>query len=98
MSSKESNDPDLIFWVVMMLISAWGGVVKYLIRANYQNQKWSWVEVTSQVIISGFTGLLGGILSIEHGASNYMTLFFSGLFGAMGSATLTHFWQRLFPP
>ncbi|MBV6694746.1 phage holin family protein [Serratia quinivorans] len=97
MSSKEPTDPDFCLWIVMMLLSAWGGLVKYLIRINYQHQKWSWIEVTSQLIISGFTGLLGGILSIENGASNYMTLFFSGLFGAMGSAALTYFWQRLFP-
>ncbi|MGK0600292.1 phage holin family protein [Yokenella regensburgei] len=97
MSSKEPNEPELTLWVIMMLLSAWGGLVRYLIRANYQNQKWSWIEVTSQLIISGFTGLLGGILSIENGASDYMTLFFSGLFGAMGSATLAHFWRRLFP-
>ncbi|EJY9568800.1 phage holin family protein, partial [Klebsiella aerogenes] len=82
---------------IMGLFSVWGGLVRYLIRTNYQNKKWSWVEFFSQLVISGFTGLLGGIISIENGASHYMTLFFSGLFGAMGSAALTYFWKRFFP-
>lgn len=97
MSDKEPYDVDAGLWMIMSLFSAWGGLVRYLIGINYQNQKWSWVEVFSQLLISGFTGLLGGMLSIENGASHYMTLFFSGLFGAMGSSALTYFWKRLFP-
>lgn len=97
MSDKEPYNINASLWIIMSLFSAWGGLVRYLIRTNYQNKKWSWLEVFSQLIISGFTGLLGGMLSIDNGASNYMALFFSGLFGAMGSSALTYFWKRMFP-
>ncbi|HGH4633448.1 TPA: phage holin family protein, partial [Enterobacter kobei] len=44
---------------------------------------------------SGFTGLIGGLISVESGLSLYMILVTSGISGAMGSVALTYFWERL---
>ncbi|WP_414148711.1 phage holin family protein [Erwinia sp. BNK-24-b] len=29
------------------------------------NQAWSWVAALAQVVVSGFAGLIGGLLAIE---------------------------------
>ena len=45
-------------------------------------KKFSWHEVFSQVVISGFTGFLAGVYGYEQGYSESMTMVFSGLGGA----------------
>lgn len=45
-------------------------------------------RVFFQIIISGFTGLLGGLLSFEVGSSIYITFVTAGLFGAIGSSSI----------
>ncbi len=49
----------------------------------------------AQIAVSGFTGLIGGLISVESGLSLYMILVTSGISGAMGSVALTYFWERL---
>ncbi|HDT4584610.1 TPA: holin, partial [Escherichia coli] len=49
----------------------------------------------AQIVVSGFTGVIGGLISIESGFSIYMILATAGISGAMGSVALTYFWERL---
>jgi hypothetical protein len=46
------------------------------------------------MVVSGFTGVIGGLISIESGLSIYMILATAGISGAMGSVALTYFWER----
>ncbi|MBL9284962.1 holin, partial [Klebsiella pneumoniae] len=48
-----------------------------------------------QMVVSGFTGVIAGLVSIESGLSIYMILATAGISGAMGSVALTYFWERL---
>ncbi|WP_429617080.1 phage holin family protein [Serratia sp. 2723] len=70
------------------LVSTWGGVVRYIMDVKNDKAEWRWVGVVFQIIVSGFTGILGGLLSFEIGSSIYMTCAIAGLFGAMGSGAI----------
>ncbi|WP_434462184.1 phage holin family protein [Serratia plymuthica] len=93
---KVPSDAQAINWIVIGVFSTWGGLVRYLIDMHHSTHKWSWMGVISQIVISSFTGLLGGLLSFENGASHYTTYAASGLFGTMGSTALSYIWQRWF--
>nr|WP_096178724.1 phage holin family protein [Escherichia coli] len=73
----------------------WGGLVRYLIDVKQSKATWSWINALAQIVVSGFTGVIGGLISIESGFSIYMILATAGISGAMGSVALTYFWERL---
>ena len=74
--------------------AGWGGLVRYLIDIRQNKVAWSWVNALAQMVVSGFTGVIGGLISIESGLSIYMILATAGISGAMGSVALTYFWER----
>ncbi|HEI6849932.1 TPA: phage holin family protein [Yersinia enterocolitica] len=90
------GDNFVLTWVIIGVLSAWGGVVRYILNKDKQEDEWSWAAVISQVIVSSFTGLLGGLFSFEGGGSTYMTFAIAGLLGAMGSTALQYIWNRFF--
>ncbi|AUH51662.1 holin [Chromobacterium sp. ATCC 53434] len=90
------NNVQVATWVVIGGFSAWGGLVRYIIEVQGKNKAWDIVGLLSQIVVSGFTGLLGGLLSFENGGSHYFTLAIAGLFGTMGSAALAYLWNRFF--
>ncbi|MBS0054150.1 phage holin family protein [Yersinia sp. Marseille-Q3913] len=90
------GDNFVITWVIIGLLSAWGGLVRYILDKDNEEDEWSWIAVMSQVVVSGFTGLIGGLFSFESGGSRYMTFAIAGLFGAMGSTALQYLWNRFF--
>ncbi|CAG9412196.1 phage holin family protein [Providencia alcalifaciens] len=94
MFDKEPNSFGLVQWLLMLFISMWGGAVRYIIDVKTNNVAWSWFAAFMQMTVSGFTGLLGGLLCIENNQSIYITLFATGVCGAMGSMALAHFWSR----
>lgn len=55
---------------------------------------WSWAAALAQIVVSSFTGLIGGIISMETGLSVNMAFVGAGLCGATGSVALTYFWER----
>ncbi|ENP6769989.1 phage holin family protein, partial [Escherichia coli] len=70
-------------------------LVRYLIDVKQSKATWSWINALAQIVVSGFTGVIGGLISIESGFSIYMILATAGISGAMGSVALTYFWERL---
>ncbi|MFI8415486.1 phage holin family protein [Serratia sp. NPDC078593] len=88
MTFKDPNDAQLITWMLIGLVSTWGGVVRYIMDVKNNKGEWRWVGVFFQMVVSGFTGILGGLMSFEMGSSIYMTCAISGLFGAMGSGAI----------
>ncbi|MHB9331686.1 phage holin family protein [Phytobacter ursingii] len=83
-----------VTWIVLLVIAGWGGLVRYLIDIRQNKVAWSWVNALAQMVVSGFTGVIGGLISIESGLSIYMILATAGISGAMGSVALTYFWER----
>lgn len=84
-----------VSWLIVLALSCWGGLVRYLIDVKQNKATWSWINALAQIAVSGFTGLIGGLISVESGLSLYMILVTSGISGAMGSVALTYFWERL---
>lgn len=82
-------------WLIIGFFSAWGGVVRYLVNLQRNRASWSWIGISSQIVISSFTGVIGGLLSFENGCSYYMTLVIAGVFGALGSSALRYFKRRV---
>jgi len=97
MPFREPGEANIITWLIIGAFSTWGGLVRYIMDTQNKQTKWSWMGIICQLIVSGFTGLTGGLLSFETGASSYMTFIIAGLFGTMGSTALSYLWQRIFP-
>lgn len=96
--AKRMNDDHKIVglsWLILLGIACWGGLVRYLIDVKQNKATWSWINAFAQIAVSGFTGLIGGLMSVEGGLSFHMILVTSGISGAMGSVALTYFWERL---
>ena len=82
-------------WIVVLVLACWGGLVRYLIDVKQNKATWSWINALAQIAVSGFTGVIGGLVSVESGLSLNMILAAAGVSGAMGSVALTYFWERL---
>ncbi|MEG6053437.1 phage holin family protein [Enterobacter hormaechei] len=82
-------------WIVVLVLACWGGLVRYLIDVKQNKATWSWINALAQIAVSGFTGVIGGLVSVESDLSLYMILAAAGVSGAMGSVALTYFWERL---
>ena len=82
-------------WIVVLVLACWGGLVRYPIDVKQNKATWSWINALAQIAVSGFTGVIGGLVSVESGLSLYMILAAAGVSGAMGSVALTYFWERL---
>ncbi|MCP1104856.1 phage holin family protein [Serratia nevei] len=94
---KPLPDSDRVFsWLIVGGFSAWGGIVRYLMENKASGRKFSWRDIFTQVVISGFTGFLAGVYGYEQGYSEFMTMVFSGLGGALGGHLLDVLWRRLF--
>lgn len=92
---KPLPDSDKAFsWLIIGIFSAWGGIVRYLMDHKVSGRKFSWYEIITQVVVSGFTGFLGGVYGYETGYSELMTLVFSGLGGVLGGHLLDLLWAR----
>lgn len=68
--------------------------MRYVIDLKQSKATWSWVNAILQVVISGFTGVIGGLVSVESSLSLYMVFAVAGISGSMGSVALTFFWER----
>ncbi|MQK75635.1 phage holin family protein, partial [Escherichia coli] len=84
-----------VSWLIVLALSCWGGLVRYLIDVKQNKATWSWINALAQIVVSGFTGVIGGLVSIEGGLSIYMILATAGISGAMSSVALTYFWERI---
>ena len=65
-------------WLVMLIIAGWGGLVRFLMDVKQGKAKWSWINAFAQIVVSAFTGVIGGLISIEGGLSIYMILATAG--------------------
>ncbi|PTT46377.1 phage holin family protein [Aeromonas sp. HMWF016] len=91
------NDTQSISWIIVGFFSAWGGLVRYLMDIKPGGRRWRWMAALSQIVISCFTGFLGGLYSFEMNQSTIMTLLISGLCSTLGGTLLYHIWQRVWP-
>jgi hypothetical protein len=93
MQDKESMT--WLSWAIVAGIACWGGLVRYLIDIRQSKAVWSWANAIAQVAVSGFTGVIGGLVSVESSLSLHMVFAVAGISGSMGSVALTFFWERI---
>ena len=93
MQDKESMT--WLSWAIVAGIACWGGLVRYVIDLKQSKATWSWVNAILQVVVSGFTGVIGGLVSIESSLSLHMVFAVACISGSMGSVALTFFWERI---
>lgn len=86
----------IITWVCIVFISVWGGLVRYLINIQHRHQQWKSVEMFVQIIISTFSGFIGGLLSFEYGNSHYLPFILCGICSVMGNKIFYYLWKRYF--
>lgn len=93
MQDKESMT--WLSWAIVAGIACWGGLVRYLIDIRQSKAVWSWANAIAQVAVSVFTGVIGGLVSVESSLSLHMVFAVAGISGSMGSVALTFFWERI---
>lgn len=79
------------------LFSVWGGIVKYILDTAANEQMWSLKPLIAQVITSGFTGCIAGLLSAEAQSPEYVTLALTGIAATLGCSLLKVFQNKFFP-
>lgn len=93
---KTPNIEFILTWGLIGFFSLWGGFTRYLIDFRENRESWNWTRALGQIIISGFTGVLGGLMSFESGGSHNVTFIMAGLSGAMGNIALRFFISKTF--
>ena len=93
MQDKESMT--WLTWAVVAGIACWGGLVKYLVDLKQSKAAWSFGGAVSQMVISAFAGVIGGMIVHESGFSLVMICATSGVSGSMGYVTIAYFWERI---
>ncbi|WP_016584856.1 phage holin family protein [Yersinia pestis] len=85
-------EPDsVVIWVVIGIFATWGGVVRLLLQdTKSKNLREEISAISTQVIVSGFTGMLGGLISFEYGSSPYISFAMAGIFGSLGDTGLMY--------
>lgn len=74
--------------LAVIVVSAWGGVVSYLMRENRGRTHKNIKGCLKQVIISCFSGFLLSSIAIDKGYSTNMILILSGLGGVFAGPVL----------
>lgn len=92
--NQTSGNEHIFLWVGVGIFSLWGGMVRYLMDWSHTKQRCSWSDIATQIVISGFTGFLGGIYCYEQHYSELMTLVVAGISAASGGNLLNMLWKR----
>lgn len=95
MQNNDPNSSEVVTWLVVGFLACWGGLVRYLIDIKQSRAVWSWANAAAQIVVSGFAGVMMGLVTMQSGASLYWTWAGAGVSGAMGSIAITYLWGRV---
>ena len=85
-----------IGWLWFIVLAIWGGTANYISRIRKDKMKFSAVELIGEWTISGFAGVVTGLLCMEYGMSLNMTFVMVAIAGHAGGRAifvLEKFWQ-----
>jgi hypothetical protein len=82
-------------WIYIILFGAWGGLVRYLLDVKSGQSGRNLFAALAQIIVSGFTGVLAGLMSQSLGTVFHTSLAVSGISGAMGVVALNYYWKKI---
>ncbi|HFK9554623.1 TPA: phage holin family protein [Enterobacter hormaechei] len=92
---KDPSSNAFFSWLYIILFGAWGGLVRYLLDVKSGQSGRSLFSALSQIIVSGFTGVLAGLMSQSLGSVFHTSLAVSGISGAMGVVALNYYWKKI---
>ncbi|PMY33055.1 MULTISPECIES: phage holin family protein [Pseudomonas] len=79
----------------LFAISIWSGIVAYIIHIRDTHEKASCALLISQIFVSCFTGILGGLLALDNHLSIPITFSIAGISGTLGIALLKALQKKL---
>lgn len=92
------NAAILIEWVRQVLpylstlfLSCWGGIVSYIQRLRIKSAKFSWRELSFDLLISSFAGLLTHFFCEYSNVSGSMSAILIAISGHMGTRAIVSF-------
>lgn len=92
---KDPSSNAFFSWIYIILFGAWGGFVRYLLDVKSGRSGRNLFSALAQIIVSGFTGVLSGLMSQSFGTVFHTTLAISGISGAMGVVALNYYWKKI---
>lgn len=95
---KPTEIGDFLPWLSTIALSAWGGVVQYAQRVR-QGEKFSWMMLIIDIVISSFAGVLTWLMceaSDIHGPLAAVMIAVSGHMGTRAIASLVTIRERIF--
>ena len=69
--------------------------MRYLLDVKSGQLGRSLFSAIAQIIVSGFTGVLSGLMSQSLGTVFHTSLAVSGISGAMGVVALNYYWKKI---
>jgi NhaP-type Na+/H+ and K+/H+ antiporter len=89
MPEKDPTSYQLLTYLWVMVLAAWGGIASYIRRVRSgAAEKFSFMELIGEIVISGFTGVLTFWLCELAGFPGLLTAAFVGISGHMGSRAI----------
>lgn len=89
----------VLIYATVLLMAAWGGIVAYILNVQRGYARPSYKRLFAQIMVSGFTGFISGLLALDKQLSLPLILGIAGLSGASGNVLLSllkqKFLQRL---
>jgi hypothetical protein len=75
-------------WAAVAAFGAFGGFAKFLHEVSENRRRFSWAGLICYGVISGFCGMLFGLLAAWNDLGLYPILFSAGVAGGIGWGTL----------
>lgn len=89
MMEKDPSSYELLTYLWVIALSAWGGIANYLRKVKEgRAEKFSFMEIIGEVVISAFVGILTFWLCELSGFPPLLTAAFVGVSGHMGSRAI----------
>lgn len=86
---KDPSNYQLLTYLWVMALAAWGGISSYIRRVREgRAEKFSFMELVGEIVISGFTGVITFWLCELAGFPGLLTAAFVGISGHMGSRAI----------
>lgn len=90
------GDFNLLTALIILLVSAWGGLVQYLIKMKSSvNKHFDLVDLISDIVISMFSGIIVGCIAYSLNISPLATMALAGMAGHSGCKTV-YFLGRIY--
>lgn len=92
MPEKDPTSYQLLTYLWVMILASWGGVASYIRRVKAGTaEKFSFIELIGEIVISAFAGVLTFWLCELAGFPGLLTAAFVGVSGHMGSRAIATF-------